>query len=80
MSDVFINGVEAVEDPREKMAEEVRHMIHSAADVAETAIRSEDPEVEKSLKGSARVLLQAAIKKLDESVGTAVADETDDDE
>lgn len=80
MSDVIINGVEALEDPREKTANEVRHMIHSAADVAEAAIRSEDPEVEKSLKGSAKVLLQAAIKKLDESVGTAVADETDDDE
>ena len=80
MSDVIINGVEALEDPREKTAHEVCGLIRSASEVAETAIRSEDPEVEKSLKGSARVLLQAAIKKLDESVGTAVADETDDDE
>ena len=80
MSDVIINGMDAQEDPREKMAEEIRHLIHQAADVADTAIRSEDPAVEESLRSSAKVLLQTALKKLDESVGTAVADETDDDE
>ena len=54
-------------------------MIHSAADVAEMAIRSEDPAVQESMRASARVLLDAATKKLDESVGTAVADEEDDE-
>ena len=76
--DVIINGVEALEDPREKTAAEIRHLIHSAADVADTAIRSEDPAVEESLRTSAKVLLQTALKKLDESVGTAVADEDDE--
>lgn len=79
MSEVIINGVETVEDPREKTANEIRHMIHSAADVAEMAIRSEDPAVQESMRASARVLLDAATKKLDESVGTAVADEEDDE-
>ena len=79
MSDVIINGMETVEDPREKTANEIRHMIHSAADVAEMAIRSEDPAVQESMRASARVLLDAATKKLDESVGTAVADEEDDE-
>ena len=79
MTDIIING-EQQPDEREKMAEEIRHLIHQAADVADTAIRSEDPAVEESLRSSAKVLLQTALKKLDESVGTAVADETDDDE
>lgn len=79
MSDVIINGVDAMEDPREKTANEIRHMIHSAADVAEMAIRSEDPAVQESMRASARVLLETATKKLDESVGTAVADEEDDE-
>lgn len=79
MSDIIINGAEAVEDPREKTAREVCSMIRSAAEIAETAIRSEDPDVEKSLRGSAKVLLATASKRLDESVGTAVADEEDDE-
>ena len=79
MSDIIINGAEAVEDPREKMALDLCETIHNAARLAETAVRSEDPTVENALKTSARVLLEAAIKKLDESVGTAVADEDDDE-
>lgn len=79
MSDIIINGAEAVEDPREKMAQDLCETIHSAARLAETAVRSEDPTVENALKTSARVLLETAIKKLDESVGTAVADEEDDE-
>ena len=80
MTDIIINGEQMQPDERIKMAEEIRHLIHQAADVADTAIRSEDPAVEESLRSSAKVLLQTALKKLDESVGTAVADETDDDE
>lgn len=79
MTDIIING-EQQPNERDKMAEEIRHLIHQAADVADTAIRSEDPAVEESLRSSAKVLLQTALKKLNESVGTAVADETDDDE
>ena len=79
MTDVIINGVEQVEDPRDKTTREVCGMIRSAAEIAETAIRSEDPDVEKSLRSSAKVLLQTATKKLDESVGTAAADEEDDE-
>ena len=79
MSDVIINGVDAMEDLREKTANEIRHMIHSAAEVAEMAIRSDDPAVQESMRASARVLLETAVKKLDESVGTAVADEEDDE-
>jgi hypothetical protein len=80
MTDIIINGEQMQPDEREKSADEIRHLIHQAADIAETAIRSEDKAVEDALRSSAKVLLQTALKKLDESVGTAVADETDDDE
>jgi hypothetical protein len=80
MSEIIINGEQMQPDEREKSADEIRHLIHQAADIAETAIRSEDKAVEDALRSSAKVLLQTALKKLDESVGTAVADETDDDE
>lgn len=80
MTDIIINGEQMQPDERDKMADEIRHLIHQAADIAETAIRSEDKAVEDALRSSAKVLLQTALKKLDESVGTAVADETDDDE
>lgn len=80
MSDVIINGMDAQEDPREKMAHEVCGLIRSAAEVAEMAIRSGDPKASEALKNSAKVLLQTAQTKMDESVGTKVADETDDDE
>ena len=79
MNEIIINGTETAEDPREKTAREVCSMIRSAAEIAETAIRSEDPDVEKSLRGSAKVLLATASKRLDESVGTAVADDEDDE-
>ena len=80
MSEIIINGEQMQPDEREKSADEIRHLIHQAADIAETAIRSEDKAVEDALRSSAKVLLQTALKKLDESVGTAVADEADDDE
>ena len=79
MTDIIING-EQQSDEREKTAEEIRHLIHQAADIADTAIRSEDKAVETALRSSAKVLLQTALKKLDESVGTAEADEAEDDE
>ena len=80
MSDVIINGRDAQEDPREKMAREVCGLIRSAADVAEMAIRSEDPAAAEALRNSGKVLLQTAQTKLAESVGAKVADETEDDE
>lgn len=79
MNEIIINGDPQVDD-REKMAREVCGLIRSAADVAEMAIRSEDPAAAAALMNSGKVLLQTAQTKLDESVGTKVADETDDDE
>ena len=80
MNEIIINGEQVQPDDRDKMAVEIRHLIGSAADVAEMAIRSEDPAAAEALKNSGKVLLQTALTKLDESVGAKVADETDDDE
>ena len=79
MNEIIINGDPQVDD-REKTAREVCGLIRSAADVAEMAIRSEDPAAAEALRNSGKVLLQTAQAKLDESVGAKVADETEDDE
>lgn len=65
-------------DEREKTAHDICDLIHSAADVARSAIMSDDAEAEKALKLAAKTLLENAIRKMDESVGTAVADEDEE--
>jgi hypothetical protein len=61
-----------------KEAYEVGDLIHSAANIVEQAIRMEDPDSKKALRDAAKTLLQKAIDGLDESVGTAVADDEED--
>jgi hypothetical protein len=53
-------------------------MIHSAANVVRTALTSTDKKAEEALRKAAKTLLTTAIKRLDESVGTAIADEEDE--
>ena len=67
------------EDEKNKEAYEVGDLIHSAANIVEQAIRIEDPDSKKALQAAAKTLLQKAIDRLDESVGTAVADDDDED-
>ena len=67
-----------VEDERLRTADEVCDMIHSAANVVRTALTSTDKKAEEALKKAAKTLLTTAIKRLDESVGTAIADEEDE--
>lgn len=67
-----------VEDERLRTADELCDMIHSAANVVRTAIASTDKKTEEALKKAAKALLTTAIKRLDESVGTAIADEEDE--
>lgn len=66
------------EDEKNKEAYEVGDLIHSAANIVEQAIRMEDPDSKKALQAAAKTLLQKAIDRLDESVGTAVADDEED--
>ena len=67
------------EDEKFRVSDEICGMIHSAADVARQAVMSEDATVKKALQTAAKALLNQAIRKIDESVGTSVADEEDDE-
>lgn len=80
MSDVIINGMEPETNERQKTLQAVVEMIHSAGRVVETALVTEDPEVLKSTQTAAKALIDAAMRKMDESIGTTIADETEDDE
>lgn len=82
MSEIIVNAepVDPKIDEREKTARDVTETIHSASRIAETAIMSDDPKVKDALKASVRVLLNAALTKLDESVGASVADAAEDDD
>ena len=82
MSEIIVNAepVDPKEDEARKVANEIRAAIHIAADAAEQAIMASKPEVKESLKNAARALLEAALTKLDESVGASVADKTNDEE
>lgn len=66
------------EEEKNNEAFEVGGLIHSAANIVEQAIRMEDPDSKKALQAAAKTLLQKAIDRLDESVGTAVADDEED--
>lgn len=82
MSEIIVNG-EPVPDPkmaeRERVSRDVTETIHSASRIAETAIMSDDPKVKEALRASARVLLETAMTKMDESVGASIADTEEDD-
>lgn len=80
MSDVIINGMEPEIPERQKTLRAVVEMIHSAGRVIETAEITEDPAVLKTTQSAARALIDAAMAKMDESIGATIADEDDEDE
>lgn len=82
MSEIIVNAepVDPKIDERERTARDVTETMHSAARLAETAIMSDDVKVKETLKASARVLMETALARLDESVGASVADDSEDDE
>lgn len=67
-----------VSEERNQEAWEVSDMIRSAGNVVENALRAQDEASRKALRDAAKVILQQAITRLDESVGTSDADEEDD--
>ncbi len=79
MSDVIINGMEPEIPERQKTLRAVVEMIHSAGRVIETAEITEDPAVLKTTQSAARALIDAAMAKMDESIGTTIADEDEDE-
>ena len=62
---------------RDREAFEIGDMIHSAGKIVEDAIRLEDPASKKALRDAAKALLQTAIDRMDENIGSSDADEED---
>lgn len=65
-------------DPKVKEAESIEDQMHDAARLMAQAIRNEDADSKKALQSAAKVLIDTAMKRFDESIGTSIAD--DDEE
>ena len=69
---------EMIMDPKVKEADSIEEQMHDAARLMGQAIRNDDPESKKALQGAAKVLIDIAVKRFDESIGTSVADDEDE--
>ena len=65
-------------DPKVKEAESIEDQMHDAARLMAQAIRNEDADSKKALQSAAKVLIDTAMKRFDESIGASIAD--DDEE
>ena len=58
---------------------ELFDMVSNAGRIMEQAVNQSNPDVKKALRDAARILLQSAIARMDESVGATVSLEDDYD-
>lgn len=65
-------------DPKVKEADSIEEQIHSAARIMAQAITIDDKDSKKALQNAAKVLIDTAMARFDESIGASVAD--DDEE
>lgn len=65
-------------DPKVKTAEEIEDTLHDAGRIARTAVMSDDISVKKALKDAIKALVDTALARLDESIGTSAADDEDE--
>jgi hypothetical protein len=65
-------------DPKVKEADSIEEQIHSAARIMSQAITIDDVASKKALQNAAKVLIDTAMARFDESIGASVAD--DDEE
>lgn len=65
-------------DPKVKEAESIADQIHSAGRIMEQAITIDDADSKKALQNAAKVLIDTAMKRFDESIGTSIADDEDE--
>ena len=65
-------------DPKVKEADEIGEQIHSAGRIMEQAITIDDVASKRALQNAAKVLIDTAMKRFDESIGTSVADDEDE--
>ena len=64
---------------REQEAYNIADQIHEAGRIMEQAIINEDPEAKKALRKAAKVLIDSALKRFDESIGASVALDDEED-
>ena len=69
-----------VNEEKDREAYDLASLIRSAADIAEQSVRNENATSKKALQAAAKTLLQQALDRMDESVGTTIADEEEEDE
>ena len=62
-------------DPKIKEAESIEDQIHSAARIMGQAITIDDKDSKKALQNAAKVLIDTAMRRFDESIGASVADD-----
>ena len=65
-------------DPKIKEAESVEEQMHDAARLMGQAIRNEDVASKKALQNAAKVMIDTAMARFDESIGTSIADDEED--
>lgn len=65
-------------DPKVKEADSIEEQIHSAARIMAQAITIDDVASKKALQNAAKVLIDTAMARFDESIGASIAD--DDEE
>lgn len=63
----------------EREAYNIADQIHEAARIMEQAIINEEPETKKALRKAAKVLIDNALKRFDESIGASVTLDEEDD-
>ena len=64
---------------KEKEAYSIADQIHEASRIMEQAIINEEPEAKKALRSAAKVLIDSALKRFDESIGASVALDEEDE-
>ena len=65
-------------DPKVKEADELEEQIHDAARLIGQAIKNNDAASKKALQNAAKVLIDNAMARFDESIGASVADDEDE--
>ena len=65
-------------DTKVKEADSIEEQMHDAARLMGQAIRNEDPDSKKALQNAAKVLIDTAMARFDESIGASIADDEDE--
>ena len=65
-------------NPKEKEAMSIADQIHNAARIMENAITIENVDSKKALSTAAKTLIDDAMARFDESIGSSIADDDED--